>query len=343
MTVKSAFAVALLATPFLAPLLPVAAFADEPYVSGAFGVTKQADDRVAGSSTDFDNGTAGALALGMNMTDAVRIEAELARRAADVNTISSTAGTGEALATSLMANALYDFKLDTGLTPYLGVGLGFAKGELDGAGSYGGSTISDSDTGLAYQGIAGVSYAVDDAISLFADYRYFVANNLDLKTSSNVSSSFDFKAQSVMVGLRYTFGATPAKAPLAAAVAAPAPQAPQPVKKPDLPRNYIVFFDWDKSELTVEARQIIAAAASNADAMNLIRIELTGHADRSGTDAYNMGLSQTRATAVRGELQRLGLKSWEISTAARGESDPLVATNDGVREPQNRRVEIVFP
>jgi len=102
-----------------------------------------------------------------------------------------------------------------------------------------------------------------------------------------------------------------------------------------------VFFDWDRADLTDRARQIIAEAAQATTRVQVTRIEVAGHADRSGTPAYNQGLSQRRAQNVAAELVRLGVARQEISTQAFGESRPLVATADGVREPQNRRVEIV--
>ena len=87
---------------------------------------------------------------------------------------------------------------------------------------------------------------------------------------------------------------------------------------------------------------IIESAAEAAQQAAPIRIELTGHADRSGPRTYNQGLSQRRADAVSAELVRLGIARAEIGISARGEDDPLVPTPDGVREPQNRRVEIVL-
>jgi outer membrane protein OmpA-like peptidoglycan-associated protein len=72
------------------------------------------------------------------------------------------------------------------------------------------------------------------------------------------------------------------------------------------------------------------------------RIEVAGHADRSGSPQYNQRLSQRRADAVAAELSRQGIARSNISVQAFGESRPLVATADGVREPQNRRVEIVL-
>ena len=109
------------------------------------------------------------------------------------------------------------------------------------------------------------------------------------------------------------------------------------------PRQYLVFFDWNSAVLTTEAQNIVRTAAASAKQTGITRIQLTGHADRSGPDAYNVRLSQRRADAVKAELVKNGVSANEISTIAKGESEPLVPTADGVREPQNRRVQIVFP
>ena len=69
---------------------------------------------------------------------------------------------------------------------------------------------------------------------------------------------------------------------------------------------------------------------------------VSGFADRSGSDAYNVGMSQRRADSVRAYLASRGVPNSAIRTEAYGESRPLVDTADGVREPQNRRVEISF-
>lgn len=106
--------------------------------------------------------------------------------------------------------------------------------------------------------------------------------------------------------------------------------------------SYLVFFDFDKSNLTAEARDIVAKAASDARAAGATRVNLVGHADRSGTNNYNQRLSERRSASVKRELVRDGIAGGSIVTSARGESDPLVPTEDGVREPQNRRVEISY-
>ena len=109
-----------------------------------------------------------------------------------------------------------------------------------------------------------------------------------------------------------------------------------------VPQTFLVFFDFDRSNLTVEAQAIVAAAADAARNGDGARIVATGHADTSGPADYTIGLSERRADSVRAELVRLGIGDGEIATRALGETDPLVPTPDGVREPQNRRVEIVL-
>jgi outer membrane protein OmpA-like peptidoglycan-associated protein len=106
--------------------------------------------------------------------------------------------------------------------------------------------------------------------------------------------------------------------------------------------GYMVFFDFDRATITPTAAETIKKAAADAKAGQKTRIGVTGHADRSGSDAYNMALSLRRANAVKDQLVREGIPATGITVVGRGESQPLVQTADGVREPQNRRVEIVL-
>jgi len=69
---------------------------------------------------------------------------------------------------------------------------------------------------------------------------------------------------------------------------------------------------------------------------------LAGHTDRSGTETYNMGLSSRRNGSVRAYLSDRGVPDDRIASEAFGESDPAVPTADGVRELQNRRVQITY-
>jgi len=114
------------------------------------------------------------------------------------------------------------------------------------------------------------------------------------------------------------------------------PPPPQPVAAP----SYMVFFDWDRSDLSQQAMSTIGQAANAWKSGGNPRITATGHTDTSGPNGYNMALSIRRANAVKGALVSQGVPAASIATVGRGEEQPLVATGDGVREPQNRRVEI---
>ena len=103
-----------------------------------------------------------------------------------------------------------------------------------------------------------------------------------------------------------------------------------------------MFFDWDKSDLSARAKQIIGEAAQASTKTAVTRIEVSGYADTSGTHVYNQGLSQRRANNVAAELVRDGVPKAAIAISAFGDTKLLVPTGPGVREPQNRRVEIVL-
>ncbi len=116
---------------------------------------------------------------------------------------------------------------------------------------------------------------------------------------------------------------------------------PMPAKAGN-PDTYLVFFDWDKYNLTPEALGIIRTAAANAKKSNGAKIEVTGYTDTSGPVDYNLKLSKRRANAVKAELVRQGISAKNITTIGKGKTDLLVPTPDGVREPQNRRAKIVI-
>jgi phospholipid transport system substrate-binding protein len=102
----------------------------------------------------------------------------------------------------------------------------------------------------------------------------------------------------------------------------------------------VVFFDWDKSSLSPQAMATISEAAASYRASGGTRITTVGNTDASGSTDYNMALSIRRADAVRSALIQNGVPAAAIETAGRGQANPLVATADGVREQQNRRVEL---
>jgi OOP family OmpA-OmpF porin len=117
--------------------------------------------------------------------------------------------------------------------------------------------------------------------------------------------------------------------------------APVPVAAAPREQNFLVFFDFDKYQITPEGQSVIQRAVDNFRRTGSVpRIVATGHADRAGPEDYNMALSDRRANAVRQALVAAGIPANEVNTQAKGETQPLVPTPDGEREPQNRRVEI---
>jgi hypothetical protein len=132
-------------------------------------------------------------------------------------------------------------------------------------------------------------------------------------------------------------------APPALAQQPPGPYPTNAVSQQTEPGRYWVFFEFDRSDLRPDAREVVAEAAESFKRTGSTRISLIGNADRTGSPAYNERLSFRRADAVRAELERLGVPASVITISAEGENAPIVPTADGVREARNRYVAIDFP
>ena len=347
---KALLAATVLALPVAAQAQPMSA----PPVSGLYvgagaGVNfHQISDADRGKAKFEYPGAVGLASIGWGFGNGLRAEIEGNYRHNDIKRISNGGLSGTSgywRNYGAMGNVLYDFNVGLPVIPYVGVGAGYAWTDVDKArlAGPGGSRyrIEDTEGRFAYQGIAGLALALAPNVALTAEYRFFgtLDPKLDVDRVGTVGapggsikpSNYNHSA---LVGIRYAFNAPVAPPPVAEPQ--PAPQAPA------VARTYLVFFDWDRADLTDRARQIITEAAGGARRVSATRIEVAGHADRSGTPQYNQRLSQRRADAVAAELVRQGVSRSDISITAFGESRPLVQTADGVREPQNRRVEIVL-
>ena len=279
----------------------------------------------------FDTGVMAQGSVGYGLGNGIRLEVE--------GLYTSNQLTGSAFYQQkygVLANALFDFDIGSPyIFPYAGLGGGYVHVDRD----FG----FQKDTG-AYQAIAGASFPIPFVVGLSATLDYRFLGVADAKKTYRIATgvgsyitqekALNNLSNVVMVGLRYQFNVVPPPPPAAPVAAAPVSAAPS--------RTYLVFFDWDRADLTARARQVIAEAASNAAKIQYTRIEVAGNADRSGTPAYNVGLSRRRAESVAGELVRLGISRQVIDIQAYGDTRPLVPTAAGVREPQNRRVEIVI-
>jgi outer membrane protein OmpA-like peptidoglycan-associated protein len=369
---KALLATTLLMAPGVAAAQPVSGL----YIAGGFGANwLQETDLTssgqlsnalqnAGRSTrgevSYEWGYVGVLSLGWGFGNGLRAEVEGNYRTNDLDDVSGFGGTsgasGSALSYGVMANVFYDFDLasfgvNTGgfnIQPYIGGGVGYIWREFDDVrvDVLGGRIrTSDTDGRFAYQAILGVGFPLHQyvpGLTLTAEYRFMGTlehkytttsggGSFTISESSTESENYN---HSVLIGLRYAFNPPPPPAP---PMAAPAPAvAPAPA------RTYLVFFDFDRADLTDRARQIIADAAQASARVQTTRIEVAGHADRAGNPQYNQRLSERRAQAVAAELERRGVPRSAMVIQGFGEERPLVPTADGVREPQNRRVEIIL-
>ncbi len=351
--------------------LPLAAHAQPvtgPYVSleGGTSILNPVNEResliksATGADTSgrvlYKNSYAGAGAVGFGFGDGFRVEVsgDFLRNyesKVDTTAFGNFKGRGGHDTFGPMFNVLYDIPVGLPIFPYVGAGAGYQFSKLDTYNKIdlapGGA--SGTKGSFAYNVIGGVSYPLPmmPQLSLTLEYRFMMLTH-DRAYGESITGGFppgnprggrvtygQESSHTFLAGIRYELFPPPmmAPAPAPAPVAAPAPA---PAK------TYLVFFDWDKYNLTTRATQIIAEAASDSKSQNTTVINVSGYTDTSGTAVYNQGLSERRARSVASQLVTDGVAQSEISIHAYGETHLLVPTGPGVREPQNRRVEIVL-
>ncbi len=352
----------LLALPIAASAQPVNGF----YVSLGAGVNLMqdqtlrfsADEPFTGAHLKSDVGPVVQGSAGWGFGNGLRVELEgdwmtnkFNQASTSFNGIGTTSAAGGwEQKYGFFGNVLYDFTMVPYVQPYIGAGVGYQVVSLNNFRinpAFGDeATLGGSQGNFAYQAIVGLAVPVPQApgLAITAEYRFMGLSGtrkyggdvalageplvpIDASLRNNYNHMF-------LVGFRYNFGQVPPPPP-PVPVAAPAP-AVQPA------RSYLVFFDWDKYTLTMRARQIIREAADASTHVQVTRIEVNGYTDTSGTPQYNMGLSIRRASAVKAELIRDGVPPSVITTQGFGDTHLLVPTGPGVREPQNRRVEIIL-
>lgn len=318
------------------------------YIGGAAGANFEEGNRFrngGGTSTDtYDPGFAGTLDLGYGFGNGLRVEFEPGYRNNPVDRVNGAPADSRMQTATFMGNVLYDFNnLQTPwipLTPHIGAGIGDAN-VWDRSRAPTGNNVSGDTNRLAFQAIGGLDYSLTPNQKIGVDYRYLVVHDASFPTVAGASAhAGDLDNHTFLATYRFEFNAPPAPPPpqpqpVAATTAAPPPPAPPPAARP-----YEVYFEFDRANLTPDARQVVQQAAQNAKSGNATNIVATGHTDTVGTASYNLALSKRRAAAVRTELIHDGIPAGEISTNGVGENDLAVETGPGVNEPRNRRVEI---
>jgi outer membrane protein OmpA-like peptidoglycan-associated protein len=201
-----------------------------------------------------------------------------------------------------------------------------------------GASLNHDSTNVGWTVGGGLEYMFAPQWSVKVEYRH---TDLGSVTTSQtfaglvtVGVKTNYQTDAGLIGFNYHFNAPPPPPPAPAAMPAPPPVAP---------KVFIVFFDWDKDAITPEGEAIIEQAAAAYKAGAPVQLQVTGYTDRSGSPGYNQRLSERRANNVAKALAALGVPQSQMVVSGRGENDNRVPTAPGVREPQNRRVEIVAP
>ncbi len=275
----------------------------------------------------FENQRAGFLTFGHAFDGNWRLELEGGYRENDLEKVNFVhVGSGQLREYSGFVNVLKDVTLSSRFLLDFGVGVG-----MDNVRFKDNLARKDGDTVIAAQGIVGLTYRLADHWDLDATYRYLWADDPSIKLGALPEGNMQITKQTVTLGLRYGYDDPP---PPPAPPPAPAP-APAPMAK-----QFIIFFGFNKCNITAEADAVLSEAAAAAKSSGAASVRIVGHTDTVGSDKYNQKLSECRANAAKTNLVGKGVAEGAISTSGKGESELMVQTGDGVKEPQNRRATV---
>jgi OOP family OmpA-OmpF porin len=320
-------------------------------LGAGLNILRNSDIKGSGFEThgDFNDGYVVNGAIGYQWGH-LRGEGEIGYRHNDLDHLTGLGGkgSGDASAIDLMANGYYDFLPYSKFDPYIGAGIGVARVDYSSlAGAAGTTLIDQTDTKFAYQGIVGARYLIAPQWDLGAEYRYFATLTPHVTTTAatvpaSIGVDAPYRNHSIMLGLTYHFtppASPPPPAPAPAMAQAPAAPPPAPPAKPG-PSVYIVFFEFDKSDISAVSAQVLDRATADFHKSGSVKFLVQGYTDLSGSVEYNQKLSERRAEAVKKYLLAHGVTTDQITTEWFGKSNPRVPTADGVKNQENRRAEI---
>jgi len=284
---------------------------------------------------DFDDGLAILGEIGYRWENNWRLELELGSRHNDVDCFSvngaacSAAGLSDVSQFSQMVNLIHDIDITERTALSVGIGLGGNFIDADGVGLQ-----DDDDYSFAAQAIFQLSHELTDRIDLVLSYRFMTSDDAEFYHSTYKTMEMETESHTVSVGLRFDLEAD-AMEPMPVVASEPPPAVALPE-----PKQFIVFFGFNKSSLSKEARNIVREAASAAMQQGYVTILVTGHTDTVGSSKYNETLSARRAASVKKGLVAEGIPASGITASGKGESMLMVQTGDREMEPRNRRAEI---
>jgi outer membrane protein OmpA-like peptidoglycan-associated protein len=287
------------------------------------GMVSIPDTELGGLDVEADNGLAVLGTVGYALSNSNwRIEGEIGYRENDLDVVQF--GDMELTEWSYFVNAVYDFKFNSERFGFsLGAGLGMDNPRLERVAS----SVKDSDWVPAVQGIVGATYRLSQHWDLALNYRDLHMADPEFKEFT--ANDVELSKHTLTLGFRYGYNEPPAP-----------PAEPPVVIPPPPPKQFIVFFGYNKCNITAEADAVLSEAASAAKSSGSASVRIVGHTDTSGSNAYNQKLSECRANAAKTNLVGKGVSEGSISSSGKGETELMVQTGDSVKEPQNRRATI---
>lgn len=296
------------------------------------------------------------LAIGKHFNEAVSVELGVSRGKYDLP------AAAQLELTSYTIDALHIFARESRVSPFVSIGAGALHNAADGAEGHT-HLLGQAGLGLMIQ----AAEKNDGALKF--SFRPEVKARWSFPKDNDPQDKYlDYVA---MLGFQFAFGdprpqpAAPAAAPMPPPAPPPAPPPPPKDsdgdgvfdnrdKCPDTPRGVAVDadgcprrgsatlqgvnFEFDSAQLTAESRPVLDEVAADLKKYPRLKVELQGHTDSKGSDAYNLKLSDRRAQSVRDYLIAKGVGEQQLVAKGYGETEPVAENTTDAGRAQNRRV-----
>ncbi|MDZ4866492.1 MAG: OmpA family protein [Alphaproteobacteria bacterium] len=283
---------------------------------------------------EFESGWAVFAEVGYRWENNWRIELEAGWRENDVDCVDFGGGCfpgnfGDVSQFTQMINVIHDIPLSD--TTAFSIGLGFGGNFVDVDVP---ALVDDDSFVLAGQALFQLSHKLTERLDFVMTYRYMTSDDPEFRVFGPLKVDYENENHTVSVGLRFDLQTDPAP------VMEPVTTMEPPPPPPSEPKQFIVYFGFNKAALDKKAMEVIEEAAATAMRVGYVSILVTGHTDTIGSTAYNQRLSTQRAKAVSKALVGEGIPAKGITAVGKGETELMVQTGDREIEPRNRRATI---